>query len=281
MHSALLPNGKIVTAKEFEQERHGVSVRCMDKSCQVPVYYIEGTDDVAAHFKTSGKGDSVHKPDCGFAKKLTFQESVAKVGEFQGSLQEQGIREFVVRLNLSQLDPDYISKTVERGPTEKEKKEAQELDGNALKEKKLTPQSITTIKSIKKLFTTVEPDILASIIISFNGTRIPISKLICTCEEAHAALWNEEALAAPYFVHGTVGKVNRREHVWFITLETGVRSFFTLVVFEAYFKHFTYKDEDLIGKEILAAGRLKKNTFNLDRPITEMVIKSNKFIEFL
>lgn len=281
MHSALLPNGRIITAKEYESSRHGVILRCMDRSCQVPVFYVEGTPDISAHFKTSGKRDSIHKQGCGFAKKLSFQESVAKVGEYQQSLQEQGIREFVVRLDMNQMDPDYISRTIERGPSTNDKNEPDELDGEALKEKKLTPQSISSIKTIKKLFTNVEPDILASIIISIHGNKIPISKLICSCEEAHEALWRDDALDAPYFIHGVVEKVNRREKVWFINLDTGHQSYFTLVVFEQYFKYFPFKDSDLIGKRILAAGKLKKNTFNLDRHITEMIIKTSKCIEFL
>jgi len=72
-------------------------------------------------------------------------------------------------------------------------------------------------------------------------TRIPISKLICICEEANFDLWNEEDLATSYFVYGTVGKVNRREHVWFINLETGVQSLFTVVFLKPTLKHFTYK----------------------------------------
>ncbi|MFE6169375.1 hypothetical protein ACFVP8_16130 [Viridibacillus arvi] len=281
MHSALLPSGNIITAREYEPERHGTIIYCMDKSCQVPVIHMSGTLDVAAHFKSSGRGDSIHKECCGFARKLTFKETVGKVGEYQDNLLDQGVREFVVRLSLNSIDPDYEAKTIERNTSDKEQKEPEELDSKALKEKSVTPQAISSLKSIKKLFTTVEPDILASIIISANGIRIPISQIICHYEMAHNVLWEDKALPVPYFIHGKVSKVIRREKVWYINFLSENAAHFTLVVFDRYFKHFTLKDEDLIGKEILAVGTLKKNSFNREKQITEMIIKSNKYIEFL
>lgn len=281
MHSALLANGKIITAKEYDEMIHGESLQCIDSTCHVPVFYVNANTTATAHFKTSGKGTSIHKESCGFAKKLTFKESVDKVGEYQSSLQQQGIREFVVKLNLNKLDPDYVPKTVERGTSEKEPKEPDELDSKALKEEKETPKSISSLKSVKKLFKELEPDILASIIISVNGMKLPISKIICHCEDAHKAVWNNEVLPVPYFVHGTVSKIHRREKVWYISLDAEDTPYFTLVIFEKYFRNFTYKDDELIGKEILAAGPLKKNDYNKERHATEMIIKSDKYIEFL
>jgi hypothetical protein len=51
-------------------------------------------------------------------------------------------------------------------------------------------------------------------------------------------------------------------------------------VFEKYFKHFTYTNEQLEGKNVLAWGILKKNVYK-DKNTTEMVIKSNKYLEFI
>lgn len=281
MHSAIINDGKVITAKEYDVSIHGVRIHCMDKSCGVPLIYVPESAGSIAHFKSSGRGDSIHRENCGFATKLTFQQTVEKVSEYQASLREHGIREFVVRLNLNSIDPDYEAKEVHREPSEKEEKEKPELDDKALKETKPTPSSIGSLKAVKKLFTTVEPDLLASIMVSVKGTKIPISELIRSNEAAHLALWNNETLNLPYFIHGRVSKVVRREKVWYIVFEAMGSSFFSLVVFEKHFSHFTLKDTDLLGKDILAYGYLKKNEFNKDRPATEMIIKSNKYLELL
>lgn len=282
MHSALLSDGKVITAKVYDEKLHGVRIYCMDKSCGVPLIYIPESDGVTAHFKSSGRGDSIHKENCGFAKKLTFQQTVAKVSEYQASLREQGIREFVVRLNLNSIDPDYEAKEIYREPSEKDDKDKPELDEKVLKESKPTPSSIGSLKAVKKLFTTVEPDLLASILVSVKGTKIPISELIRSNHDAHLALWdNKTIINSPYFIHGQIDKVIRREKVWYIKFFAQETSFFSLVIFEKHFEHFTLKDEDLIGKHVLAYGYLKKNEFNKDKPATEMIIKSNKYLEML
>ncbi|MER2005940.1 MAG: hypothetical protein ABS939_00690 [Psychrobacillus sp.] len=281
MHSAKLSNGKVVTALEYDELVHGVRLFCMDMTCGVPILHIPKSDDVTAHFRTSGRGESIHKPTCGFAKQLTFQETVEKVSEYQVSLRENGVREFVVRLNLKSIDPDYEAREVSREPNEKDKRDKPELDSKALKESKPTPASISSLKSVKKLFTSTEPDLLASIILSVNGKRIPISQLIKSTPDAHETLWNNNALDLPYFIHGKVQKVIKLTKVWYINFEVINQCNFTLVVFEKHFKHFTFQEDDLVGKEILAYGYLRKNSFKPERPVTEMLIKSNKYIEFI
>lgn len=117
--------------------------------------------------------------------------------------------------------------------------------------------------------------------VSIKGQKVPISYLIRDFNNEHEALWNDDLNQnLPYFVHGTIHKVIRREKVWYINF-TSENCYFSLVVFDHYFKHCTYKDDGLIDKEILAYGFLKKNAFSRDRKSTEMVIKSNKHIEFL
>lgn len=280
MHSAILANGKLITAKEYEAERHGVILLCMDPTCKVPVHFVKGDVLNTPHFKTSGKANSIHKESCGFAKKLTFEDTVSKVNEYQEVLRAQGIREFVVKLNMDKLDPDYVPKEVNRSNSEKEASPPPEIDQKLLKEKPETPSSLSSLKSIKKLYQSVSPDLLASIVISIKGNQIPISKLICHYDTAHQLFWNEKTLEVPYFIYGVVEKVVRREKVWFISL-TSDKYFFTLVIFEKYFKHFTYRDEELLNKEILAMGFLRKNEYVKEKPSTEMVIKSDKYIEFL
>lgn len=281
MQSALLANGKIITAKAYDESLHGVRIYCMDSSCGVPVFHVSGTKDVASHFKTSGRGTSIHKEGCGFAKKLSFQQTVEKVGEYQAIMSQQDVRELLVRLNMNGIDPDIEKRTIERTPKE-EDSEPKEISKDILRDEQPAPQSISSLRSIKKLFTTVEPDVLASIIVAVKGKKIPISELISCYKEAHIALWEGETLNVPYFIHGTVDKVIRRDKVWYINFSPTVEGFFSLVIFDKHFKYFTLKDDDLLNKDILAFGYLKKNTFQKDtRKATEMVIKSNKYIEFL
>ncbi|MCM3389977.1 hypothetical protein M3649_17805 [Ureibacillus chungkukjangi] len=280
MHSAILSDGHLITANQYYPEKHGVILYCMDQSCKVPVHYVKGDATNTPHFKTSGKGESIHKESCGFAKKLSFKETVSKVSEYQESISEQGIREFLVKLNMDKIDPDYVPKEAPVKDTEKEKKPPKEIDEKLLKEKPEVASSLSSLKSIKKLFQSVSPDLLASIIISIKGNRIPISKLICHYQDAHQLFWEGDTFDVPYFVYGIVEKVTRREKVWYINLSSK-DYYFTLVIFEKYFKHFTYRDEDLLNHEILATGYLRKNEFQKDKPSTEMVIKSDKYIEFL
>ncbi|MFP7442523.1 MULTISPECIES: hypothetical protein [Bacillus] len=273
MHSALLPDGKVVTANEFAPQNHA-AIFCID--CRAPVIFVAPTEQTRPHFKTSGKGDSVHKNTCGFFQKLSFEDAVAKVTEYQSILKGSGIEEIVIRINLNSIDPDYEARVIER--EEKEEKKEKKVK---VKNETETPQSITTLKAVKKLFLGHDPDVLASIQISIKGNKVPISYLIRDHNNAHRALWTGELNQnLPYFVHGTVEKVIRRDKVIYINFSTK-DSYFSLVIFQKYFKHFTYKDKDLVGREILAFGSLRKNKYSADRQSTEMYIKSNKYIEFL
>ncbi|MDQ0271248.1 hypothetical protein [Cytobacillus purgationiresistens] len=278
MHSALLPNGKLVTANDYAYDIYGTRIFCMDQSCSVPVIFIPPSKEKSGYFKTSGKGLSVHNPDCGFFQTLSFQNTVAKVQEYQKAIQSSSSpNEITVRMNLNSLDPDYSPRVLE-----KEEKEHKKEETIKIKKDNNTPQSISSLKSIKKLFTSTEPDILASILVSIKGLKIPISELIRPCLDAHNALWSDSLnQSIPYFVHGKVEKVIRREKVWYINLSTEEDVYFSLVIFEPYFKYFDLKDSELLNKEILAYGLLKKNNYTKDRQSTEMIIKTQKYIEFL
>lgn len=276
MHSALLENDKVVSAKSYDPHIHGYAIRCIDTHCHAPVIFVSESGEVAAHFKTTGKNDSIHNAACGFAKKLTFQESVSKVQEYQDNLRKHGLREIPVKLNLDKLDPDIPKREAPEEGEKKEKKK-QEIDEKLLKDKNETPKSISSLKTIKKLFTSVEPDLLAGIMVRVKGHTIPISQIICTQDLAHKLLWNDESLNVPYFIHGQVSRFIKRDKVWYIVFKGEI---FTLVIFEKHFKYFQYKEGDLLDKEILAVGYLKKNDFK-DKQLSEMVIKSSDYIEFL
>lgn len=74
--------------------------------------FVKGNEKSTPYFKTTGKDDSVHTDECGFSRPLSFQETVSKVAEYQQDFQKSGVKEVVVRLNLSSIDPDRLKKEV-------------------------------------------------------------------------------------------------------------------------------------------------------------------------
>lgn len=166
------------------------------------------------------------------------------------------------------------------------KKKAKDPNEVKVKQESKTPSSIGTLKAIVKLLTSYEPDTLATILVSINGRKIPLSQIVISHDKAHELAWSDRADPnLSYFVYGVIQNVVRRESVYYINFEpiNGVvyGVVFSLVIFSKYFKHFTYKDEQLIGRKVLAYGsRLKKNEYK-GKNTSELVIISNQYIEFL
>lgn len=280
MNSALLHNGTIITAAEYNPSLHGSRIFCLDKGCKTSVIFVPGSENSTAYFKTTGKNDqSKHSVSCGFARQLTFEESIQKVEEYQTDLLGQGIKETIIKLNLSKLDPDYQPKEIERENSEKKQKDPNEIK---VKQESATPNSIGSLKAVVKLLTSYEPDILASVLISMKGIKIPLSQIVISHDKAHDLLWSGQAIdSQAYFVYGNIEKVIRREKVYYINFKPINNVMFSLVVFDKYFKHFTLTDKQLIGKDVLAWGHLRGNSFQEKKNTSELIIKSSKYIEFL
>jgi len=280
MNAARLQDGTIIAAKDYCLSEHGAAIYCMDIACKVPVHYVQKSEK-NAFFKTSGKGESVHKELCAFATKMTFERSLFKVTQFQQELKSK-IDPIIVRLNTDKLDPDYIPKTVTRNSSgnQEQQKEGKTRESKGKADGQNPPQAVSNLKNLKKLFQTEEPDLLASIYANYNGYKLPITELISDQYLAAKKLWQGTALNVPYFIYGEITKIVRLEKVWYFNMGIGSNPF-TLVVFEKYFEHFTFTDEDLLNRPILVMGRLKKNDFHKGKFATEMFIKSNTFIEFL
>jgi hypothetical protein len=279
MNSALLHNGKVVTAVEYNPASNGSRIYCLDKSCKTSLIYVPGTETSVPYFKTTGKNqESKHQTNCGFYKTLNFEESIQKVWEYQLDLLGQGLKETIIRLNLSKIDPDYESKQMEREESEKKVKNPNEIK---VKQENATPNSIGSLKAIVKLLTSYEPDTLATILISVKGKKIPLSEIVLSHERAHELLWSGQLIdSLCYFVYGTIDQVFRREKVYFINFKPVNGVVFSLIVFDKYFKHFTYTDEQLIGKNVLAWGGLIRNSFQ-EKNTSEMIIKANDYIAYL
>lgn len=278
MNAARLQDGAIIAAKDYCPSEHGVAIYCMDVACQVPVHFVQKSKK-AAFFKTTGKGDSVHKDLCAFATKMTFERSLLKVAQFQREIKSK-VETVFMKINIDKLDPDYIPKTINRtGTTSTGGSSSRELIVTDDSNKK--PQAVSTLKNLKKLFQTEEPDYLASIYANYNGYKLPITELISDQYLAAKKLWQGTALNVPYFIYGEITKIVKLEKVWYFNMGESSSSPFTLVVFEKYFKYFTYTEEELLNRPILVTGRLKKNDFKKGEFATEMIIKANSFIEFL
>lgn len=115
-------------------------------------------------------------------------------------------------------------------------------------------------------------------LVEVHGNKIPLSDLIISHDAAHEMLWSGEIPDdMNYFVYGIVEQIFRRKKVYYINFKPINQILFSLVLFERYFPHFTYTDEQLLGKKILAWGNLGKNTYN-GKNTSELIIKSNKYL---
>ncbi|WP_214483766.1 hypothetical protein [Bacillus sp. SM2101] len=276
MNTALLHNGEIITAKEYDESTNGSRIYCIDKNCRAPLIHVVKTQNKSEHFKTTGKGESKHKQKCGFYEPLDLLESVAKVKEYQEDLGDN-MNETLIRLNMNRIDPDHESKAVERG--KKDKKD----DSTKIKVKQDndTPASISSVKSVVKLITEYEPDILASILVNVGGGyKIPISELVVKHIDAHKMLWEDRVFDVGYFVYGKVANMIKRDKVQYINFDEEQGVAFTIVLFQKYWHEFNYSNEELVGKHVMVYGHLRKNEYQGKRE-TEMIIKSDKYVEVL
>lgn len=277
LRTAYLNNGEVIDALEYIESIHGREVYCIDRSCKAPVIYVSGTETKSPYFKTSGKHNSKHNHDCGFFRTLDFMESLQKIEDYQKELIGTGFKESIIRLNFNKMDPEYISKSTERAAEDKSRAE----ERVKVKPDSSTPQTVTSLKSVYKLFISNDLDILSSIIISVKGFKIPISELILGQKSLHHKLWNDELIPRmPYFVYGKIEFAVKREKVMYINFEKIDDTKITVVLFDKYFKYFSYEPESLIGKDVIVWGDVRKNSFR-DVHSTEVIIKSDKYIEFI
>jgi len=276
LKTALLSNGKMINAWEYDVDVHGPDLKCIDSQCNVTVHYVAKSDAVAAHFKTSGKTESKHKQSCGFAKPLDPISSLKKVKQYQQVISEEEHKDFTIRLNMSRIDPDYESNTAER-----EKKENKNKNEVKVKNDNKTPQSISSVKSVIKLLTDYEPDILSQIKINVGkNIKLPLSDVIIDQIQAQENAWIDEPPLHSFFVYGRVERFVRLQKVMYISFETINDVSFTIVLFEKHWKYFELTEKDLIGKKVLVYGILRKNDYN-DKKQTQIVIKSDDYIGFI
>lgn len=283
MLTALLPNGKIVHASEYSDEKHGYTLYCIDPQCKAPVIYVGASSSSetkrSAYFKTVGKDiDSKHKENCGFYEPLDVVEAIQKTALYQKQiLESEGVPKQIINLNLKRLDPDYVPKE----PIDRKEKKEEKDDKVKVKDDREAPGSIGSLKSIVKLMTSYEPDVLASIYFNVGGGRkLPLSDVVMSPDRAYDLLWQDLTIPRmQYFVYGRVIEVTALEKVTMIDMDIeDEEKPFTIVIFAEYYKHFSYNKKDLVGKEFLVFGDLRKNTFK-DINKAQIVIKSSEYLE--
>lgn len=188
--TALLPNGKVIHASEYSDEKHGYTLYCIDPQCKAPVIYIGASSSSetkrSAYFKTEGKDiDSKHKENCGFYEPLDVVEAIQKTALYQKQILES---EWVPKqiINLKRLNPDYIPKE----PIDRKEKKEEKEDKVKVKDDKEAPSTIGSLKSIVKLLTSYEPDKLATIYFNVAGGRkLPLSHVVMSPDRAYDLLW--------------------------------------------------------------------------------------------
>jgi hypothetical protein len=280
MLTAILSNGKIIHANEYIGQRHGFTLLCIDAKCRAPVIHVAQSERAAAHFKTVGRGDNEarHKDTCGFYEPLDFIGAVEKTHEYHKAvLENENVPKQIVTLSLKLLDPDYVTKE-----GEKNEKKKQESDKVKLKDDKESPGVITSLKNVVKLLTSYEPDVLATLYFNIGGGRkLPMSHVVLSPIRAYETLWEDRTIRGlHYFVYGKIQDVRKLEKVMYIDLIKENDHPFTIVVFADYYKHFKYEPSEIINKDVLIYGELRKNEYNGAKK-TEIIIKTSKYLEFI
>ena len=276
MRTALLPDGSMVSAFHYNERVHGKKLYCIDKNCNAELIFVSGTSTTVPYFKTTGKSKkSRHSILCGFYRPLTFEEGLSKIKEYQNEyLKNDEIEVNVVQLNMERIDPELSTE---------HREEKQEKKSGSRKQRKKSnddelPKTIGSLQTLVNLFEKFEPDILATIFVEMDGKKIPLSDFILSHDVAHERLWSGKLPNDVHcFVYGIVEQILRRRKVHYINFKPVNNVLFSLVLFEPYFPYFNYKDEQLLGKKVLAWGQLRKNTYN-DKNTSEMIIKSNKYL---
>lgn len=86
MLTAKLADNIVINATDFQLMPSQTPIFCMD--CRAPVHFVKEGNKIA-FFKTSGKGESVHREGCAFAAPMTFTESVGKIMQLQKEMISQ------------------------------------------------------------------------------------------------------------------------------------------------------------------------------------------------
>ncbi|MGI2295546.1 hypothetical protein [Paenibacillus sp. GXUN7292] len=278
MITAYLPDSSIINAQDYDEKVHGYELYCIDDSCRAPVIFVGKGLKHSAYFKTVGRGaDSKHKATCGFYEPLDVAAAIDKTAEYQAKLlKDMKYRENIrfVRLNMNSLDPDHVP--TPRGEREQKEKDASKL---GLKEEKSTPDVISSMKSVVKLLTQNEPDVLSSIYFNISGRKLPLSEVVLSPQRAYDKLWSDQDQRLKYFVYGKVLEVTTREKVTYLDVESERDKPFTLVVFRDYYKNFTsFESFDVLkGRDVLVYGQLKKNDFE-NRKKCEIIVTTEKYM---
>lgn len=277
MQNALLPNGEIVNAREYDVRKHGDVIMC--PHCKARVIYVHSSN-TEPHFKTTGRSpDFTHKQDCPHVRKiLQIVDTIKKLRKYTTDLSDATSRQQQIIIDIQPLFKQLNTGPTPKGPiTEIPNSHPKKQFDYAMRYKdaiELPVKQINSLKTIAKLIKDNCIEKLASTFFLVNEKQLRISDVIIDQNTANRICRTGDIENIPYIVYGTIRSVARREKVMFLNFDTqdGAAPF-TAYVFARHFNNFSYTQEEILKKFVLLLGFIKPNS---KYGYAEMELKSEK-----
>jgi len=260
MQNALLPNGRIVNAKEYDHQIHGKEIYCPE--CKVPLIWANPqNDDRSPYFRTTGYGESDHKPFCPHNRVVKILNTMKKVNQFTTRLSDiPEAEKVVIKLNLKTDMIKVPQGEVNEIPNSHPKKSYKySLRYNRRQKKPI--RSISSLSAIARLIMDNKEEELNKVFLDYNGKQLPLSDLVVDQTRANELAFNEGKTSFHYIVYGRILKVVKTEKVMFLNFdrENGTLKPFAAFVFAQDFSWFTYTKDKLENNAVLVWGQIQLN----------------------
>ncbi|MQL53631.1 hypothetical protein GFC01_15440 [Desulfofundulus thermobenzoicus] len=275
MQNALLPNGKIINAKEYDQLIHGEKLFCV--SCKKPVIYV-GSDqgNREPFFKTTGRGESIHKEDCKERRTLIIFDSLKTINKYTTDMSKMDSEDkYLIKLDFAPDNKEQIPHGSIDEIDESHPKKKFTYAYKYSKKRSTLPKRITSLSQIARLLKN-KPEDLSRITFTQQGELFSFTDIVIDQDKATEIALGNKYTNIDFIIYGVVRSVIKTEKVMFVNLDTqdGLKPF-DIFVFAGDFKWFTLTKEQLEGKPILARGKIK---FNERYNKAEMRVRFNKQI---
>lgn len=274
MQNALLPNGQVVNAKEYDDQIHGKLIYC--PGCKVPLIWVNPqNDDRSPYFRTTGHGESEHKRFCPHNRDVKILDTMKKVNRYTTRLINIPETErVVIKLNLNTNINEIPQGKVNEIPDSHPKKSYKYSLSYKRKQKKPI-RSISSLSAIARLIMDNTEEELNKVFLDYNGKQLPLSDLVVDQTRANELAFNEGKTTSHYIVYGRILKVIKTEKVMFLNFdrENGTLKPFAAFVFAQDYNWFAYTKNELENNVVLVWGQIQLNRkYNK----AEVQIRSNK-----
>lgn len=279
MKNALLPNGKIVNAKEYDPMIHGDKIYCC--GCRKPVSHSSAKNsNIEPYFKTTGKGESKHAPDCSEKREVKQIKTIKKLNKYTINISKINQNDLhVIKVHLGNTNIDCIPhgeiNEVSRNNPKKTFNYYLGYSGS----KNHSLGKITSLSTIAKLLRVNSIEDLNKTVLDINGKILPVNQFIIDQNRAFEIAKSGNFYIPHFVVYGKVGSVKKLDKVMFINFDVqdGARPF-AAYIFSGHYKYFTYTKEQLEGNYVLIQGSFK---FNGDHNQAEIQIMWNKQLHIM